>query len=581
MDKTGPSSVRQTAVLAALFLCVCLIVFKLFWIYFVDGDRYRRIAAQQRALNDHVTGLRGTIFDRNGEILAVSEKVSTVFASPSYVDDKRFAANKLAPLLKVEASEIKGKLESGEQYVVLKTNVDGATVTAIRKMLTEEQIAGIGFEDTATRDYPQGHLAAQILGLVGEELAGISGLELQYDELLSGKTGEIYRERDAKGCIIPGTEMVLSKPEDGSDIRITIDREIQAKVEQVLAEGLQRYSASNGTGIVLDCNNGDILAMASSPGYDPNDRSKLDPEFLRNRAVTDAYEPGSVMKIVTATAALEEGVVQPDTSIFVPSEYHLYDSTFKDSEVRPSRHLTFREIIGESSNVGTIEVGVELGKERLFQHLQRFGFSAPTGIDFPGESAGRVPEVSDWSGTSIATISIGHGITATPIQIAAALGSIANGGHSITPHFLLGTDDGSGEKDVGVGGLGDTVISDTVCKQMSEILSNVVSEGNTGTNAAVNFYDVAGKTGTAAKPSASGYLSQYMATFVGYAPVSQPRLVCLVLFDNPVPIYGGQTSACAFSEIMQFALQKLDVPATSDLLTNPAGNGDNRAVTTD
>jgi cell division protein FtsI (penicillin-binding protein 3) len=305
-----------------------------------------------------------------------------------------------------------------------------------------------------------------------------------------------------------------------------------------------------------------MLAMASVPDFDPGNRTGVKPASMRSRAITDVYEPGSALKMIPAVAALEENIVNPDTSIYVPSQLHVADKVFKDAEPKASRQLTFSQIISESSNVGTIEVAMKLGAERLDRYLARFGLGHKTGVDFPGEVSGLVPRFSEWTGTSIASMSIGQGISTTPLQLATVAGTIANGGRTIYPHFLKAKVTGKGLKDMGLGGLGDEVVSRDGCKKLTGILEQVVTSGGTAPTGAVAYYKIAGKTGTAEKPvvGGRGYSSTYMATFVGFAPADRPRLVVLVVLDEPTPIWGGVVSAPVFSEIMGFSLQHMDVP---------------------
>jgi cell division protein FtsI/penicillin-binding protein 2 len=549
---------RLMIVAGALFFGLLVVAIKLVVIQGLEASRYTKLAAEQRDTSINITPHRGTIFDREGEIMAISEDVTTVYATPYQVKNKKDVAKKVAAVLGEDPDEVQSKLEKKSGFVYLARKLEKSSANRLKKM----KLPGIGYIEESKRFYPLGSLCSQVLGVVDIDNKGQAGLEQYYENILGGKFGEVFLERDAAGNPIPGSEKHRREAVDGVDLRLTIDKDIQARVEDSLDVAVDKYYAQAGTAIVLDCNTGDILAMATSPTFDPNNREHIDPAAMRNRAVTDIYEPGSALKIVTASAALEEGVVEPQTLVQVPSQLQVYDQTFKDAEPKPSRQLTFTQVISQSSNVGTIEVALKLGAKRLHKYMDSMGLGHPTGVDFPGEVAGIVPKLSSWSGTSAATISIGQGISVTPIQLACVMGAIANGGRKIYPHFLSAKITGDGVKDMGLGGLGEDILSFGISREMTAILEQVVAPGNTGTKAAVNYYRVAGKTGTAAKPAKGGrgYSGTYMATFVGFAPAEQPRVVCLVVLDQPSPIWGGSTSAPVFKEIMSYSLQHLKVP---------------------
>ncbi len=566
MRKRETSDTRLTVVAAVLFLGLAVVAGKLVIIQGLEAGRYKKLAAEQRDTSINVTPRRGTVFDREGEIMAISEDVTTIYATPYQVKDKPAVAQKVAEVLGQDPGDVLKKLQEPSGFVYLARKFDKTLAAELEKM----DLPGIGFIQESKRFYPLGSLCSQALGLVDVDNKGQAGLELYYEDVLGGEPGEVLLERDAAGNPIPGSEKKRKDAVDGTDLQLTLDKDIQAKLEEALASGVERYSAEAGTALVMDCNTGDILAMATSPTFDPNERSEIDAAAMRNRAITDVYEPGSSLKIVTASAALEQKVVEPQTALNVPSILKVADKEFKEAEPKPARQLTFSQVISQSSNVGTIMVALQLGDERLAQYLDRMGLGSKTGVDFPGEVAGLVPPVSTWSGTSAATISIGQGISVTPLQLACVMGAIANGGRKISPHFLKSKITDEGTRDMGLGGLGDEVLSQDACRKMSAILEQVVAAGNTGSKAAVNYYRVGGKTGTAekARKGGSGYSGTYMATFAGFAPAERPRLVCMVVFDEPSPIWGGETAAPVFKEIMAYSLQHLKVPPS---YTSPEG----------
>lgn len=564
---------RLAVVTVILLVALLLVGLKLVLIQGIQASRYKKLASEQRDTIIRVTPRRGTITDREGEILAISEGCSTVYATPYLVKNKKATSVKLAGVLGEDPGELEKTLSQAGGFVYLERKLDKSIADRLKKM----DLEGIGFIDESKRFYPLGTLASQILGVVDVDNKGQAGLELYYEDLLGGKAGEVMLERDAAGNPIPGSEKKRVEEEDGTDLQLTLDKDIQSCLEDSLAAAVERYYAKAGTAVVIDCNTGDILAMATSPTFDPNNRAKIDPANMRNRAITDVFEPGSALKIVTAVAALQEGVVGPETVINVQSQIRIADSIFKDAEPKPTRQMQFSQIIGQSSNCGTIQVAEALGDQRLSDYLSRFGMGHKTGVDFPGEVGGVLLPVPDWTATSNATIAIGQGISVTALQLACAAGTVANGGRKICPHFLRAKIGDEGIKDMGLGGLGEQILTKDTCQKMTAIMEQVVTPQGTGPKASVNYYRVAGKTGTAAKPDkgGAGYSGAYMGTFVGFAPAERPRLVCMVVLDEPSPIWGGETAAPVFKEIMGFSVQHLKIPPSWGMAP-PAkgGNGD-------
>lgn len=549
---------RMTAAAFVLIIGLMAVGGKLVVLQSLQAGKYLKLASEQRELFIHITPRRGTIFDREGEVIAVSEDVTTVYATPYQIKRRAETAKKIAQVLGEDPADVEKKLATHSGFVYVARKIDNSIAKRLEKM----DLPGIGFIGESKRLYPLGKAAAQVLGVVDIENDGQAGLELYYEGNLGGKPGQVLLERDAAGNPIPGSEKRRIPAVEGVDLELALDKDIQICTDNALSKAVERTGAKAGTALVMDCNTGDILAMASVPGFDPNDREDVKPASMRSRAITDVYEPGSALKIIPAVAALEENVVNPDTSIYVPSQLQVTDKVFKDAEPEPSRQLTFSQIISESSNVGTIEVALKLGAERFDRYLARFGLGHKTGVDFPGEVSGLVPRFSEWTGTSVAAMSIGQGVSVTPLQLASVAGTIANGGRRVYPHFLKAKVAGKGVTDMGLGGLGEEAVSRDACEKLTGILEQVVAPGGTAPAAAVKYYRIAGKTGTASKPivGGTGYSSNYMATFVGFAPADRPRLVALVVLDEPTPIWGGVVSAPVFSEIMGFSLQHLKVP---------------------
>lgn len=571
----GRGSVRDrrlAAVAAVLFAGLLVVTMRLVVVQGLQAGRYSELAREQRDQSIKIAPRRGTILDREGEVLAISEDVTTIYATPYQVKKHARTASRIADVLGEDPGDVEEKLRQRSGFVYIARKVDDKRANMLKKMRLE----GIGFIEDSKRFYPYGSLASQVLGVVDVDNNGQSGLELQYQDLLGGKQGDVLLERDAAGVPIPGSEKRNIPAVDGADLQLTIDKDIQDFTEKALSDAMESYCAKSATALVIECNTGDILGMASAPTFDPNDRDSLDPASMRNRAVTDIYEPGSAFKILTASAALEEGLVEPGTVMTVPAQLDIYGEIFKDAEPKPTRQMDFTQVISQSSNVGTIMAGTQLGGKRLSEYIERFGLGRPTGVDFPGEVAGIVPPLSKWSGTSVATISIGQGISMTPLQLACVAAEIANGGRKVTPHFLEARVTDGGIKDAGLGGVGDEVLSRETCQEMAGILIQVLAPGGTGVRAGVRYYSVAGKTGTASKPApgGAGYGGGYMATFVGFAPAERPRIVCLVVLDEPSPIWGGETAAPVFGQVMGFSLQHLRIPTSWGSAQEPAVEGE-------
>jgi len=552
---------RRIVVLAGLFLALLAAVLaRAFWIQAVNGSAYAAMAVRQHRETVVVPAPRGTIFDRNGEPLAIGRRATTVYANPRQVDRPRDLTLAAVEELGVDPAVVYPQLvdrSRGFVYVYRKADPENA------KRLEELGFAGLGFYPEELRTYPQGPVAAQVLGFAGLDNQGLEGLERSLDPVLAGKPGSKTIVKDPLGRAL---DVVSTNPEtQGRNVRLTIDHQIQANAEALLKDAVLRYDARAASAIVMDPSTGAILAMAVAPGFNANRFATTRPDRRRNRAVTDTYEPGSTFKLVTIAAALEEKVAAPGTEFRLPPTIKVADRVIREAHTRGMQRLSVREIVEYSSNVGTITIAQRLGEGRLAHWIDRFGFGRKTGIDFPGESPGFALPLDQWSGSTIGTVPIGHGIAVTPVQMARAYAAIANGGVLVRPHLVERIDGRpvSARK-------GRRVVSREVSRQMLGMLRGVVVEG-TGTEAAIPGYTVAGKTGTAAKIDPDGTYSKtrYMASFVGLVPATKPQLVIMVTVDEPsASIYGGAVAAPVFREIARFNLQHLEVPpdapATAD-----------------
>ncbi|HWC14137.1 MAG TPA: penicillin-binding protein 2, partial [Actinomycetota bacterium] len=390
------------------------------------------------------------------------------------------------------------------------------------------------------------------------------GIEGAYDGILRGKPGEMTLEQDPAGRPLPQAEFTQTRSRAGRSLFLTIDKEIQYFTEETLVSAVQRYNATAASAIVMRVGTGEILAMANVPSYNANEPAKAAPEAQRNRAVTDVYEPGSAFKIVTASAAIEEGVVTPKTTFVVPDQIQVADRVINDSHPHPTERMTVSKIIEQSSNVGTIQVGMKLGGPRMQQYMKKFGFGSKTGLDFPGESPGIMLPRSEWSGSTMGTLPIGQGVAVTPLQMAAAYQTIANGGIWVEPKLLYASMGPNGKMQTGAAPATRSVVSRQTAAKLRRILARVVSQG-TGLEAQIPGYEVAGKTGTAQKPAPSGgYGSTYVGSFGGFAPATRPEIVVFVMLDEPHPIWGGSTAAPTFRTIAEFSLRHLGVSPTGN-----------------
>jgi cell division protein FtsI (penicillin-binding protein 3) len=553
MRARRPSDRRIRLLLLLLLTVFGISLARATWLQTVRAADLGQRASSQQSETVTIPAGRGTIVDRMGVQLAIAEEAVTVYANPRQVTSPRQVALAAAKTLGVDADALYPQLldrSKGFVYVMRKADAERA------KALEKRSLAGVGFLREERRVYPQGNVAAHVLGYAGTDNRGLAGLELQLERVLGGEDGTETFVKDPFGRVL---NTVRSKPErPGRDVFLTIDHTIQANAESVLASVVSQWGAARATAVVLDAQSGGILAMAVAPGFDANAHARTPVDRHRNVAVTDTFEPGSTFKLVTVAAALSEGLVNESTPFTLPYEIEVADRTVHDAEPRGTETMTVGQILARSSNVGAITLAQLLGPQRLGRWIDRFGFGTPTGIDFPGETPGIVLPVERWSGSTIGNVPIGQGIGVTAVQMAAAYAAVANGGMWIAPHLVDHVSGGGRAKPER-----RRVLSAPIADQVLRILENVVLEG-TGTLAAVPGYTIAGKTGTAAKPDPvnGGYSeTNYVASFIGIVPASRPRFVILVSVDEPRgAIWGGTVAAPAFKRIADFVLQHMEVP---------------------
>jgi cell division protein FtsI (penicillin-binding protein 3) len=553
--------------LAVLIMGIAGIVVRLVQLQVRDASAYQTLAWDQRVRTVDLPAWRGSIFDRNGQELALSLPAKAVFARPSLLSDPREEAKTVAAVLGLDPAEVLADMKKPGPFVYLARGQDVDKVAA----LEQKALPGIGFLPETRRYYPSHDLAPQILGFVGLDGTGLAGLEQQYQKALAGHAGHEVVEADPRGVLIPQGENVAVPPVQGDDLVLTIDREVQFRAQLALERAVKENHAKNGTVIVMDPATGDILAMADYPSFDPNRFAVAAADSIRNRAVTDAYEPGSVNKVVTAAAALEEGALKVNQTLMVPDFYRLYSKTFHDAHMHAPERMTLADILAYSSNIGAIKVAHLLGAHRLYAYLERFGLTEATGLGFPGESSGLLPPTEEWSGTSMGTIPIGQGIAVTPLQMAAVYATIANGGVWVEPRLVRATVGPDGGSHDAPPGQTRRVVSSETAQTVSRMLAYAVNVG-TGQAAQIPGYWVAGKTGTARKVNArgTGYLvNKYVATFIGFVPASRPALVVMAVLDEPVSVYGGVAAAPLFRDVARFALGRLGIPPASKMRLPP------------
>jgi cell division protein FtsI (penicillin-binding protein 3) len=555
-DPGKPPAGRLVALLGVMTLGLGGILFRLVLLQVKEASAYEQRARIQRIRTIDVPASRGTIFDRDGEELAMSLPAKAVFADPASVQRPAAEASVVASILNLSYRDVRAAMTRPGHFVYLARGVDRRRAAR----LEDRHLAGIGFLDESRRYYPGGALAPQVLGFVNVDGTGLAGLEQQYQSVLAGHPGHEVIESGPNGVLIPQGTNVDVPAVPGDDLVLTIDRGIQFQAQEALARAVKDNKAKGGTVVVMDPATGEILAMATYPWFDPNAFGRAPVDVIRNRAVTDVYEPGSVNKVITAAAALEHGVVRTDQHLTVPDHLQLYTKTFHDAHRHPTEQMTLADIISYSSNVGAIKVAKLIGKERLATYLYRFGLGSTTGLGFPGESGGLIPAPQHWSGTSMGTIPIGQGLAVTPLQMLSVYATVANGGVWVQPQLVKGIVGRDGSVQPAPPPHTRQVISTRTATIVTKMLAYAVDVG-TGKQAQIHGFWVAGKTGTARKPleHARGYSDKYVASFIGFVPAGRPALAIAAVLDEPDTVFGGIAAAPLFRDVARFALARLRV----------------------
>ncbi len=554
--------VRARIRFLGIFLTFLLIMpaAKAFYLQIHESDALRERASRQSQMVEKVDSRRGAIFDRNGQPLAISVPVPSIYAVRENVENKSQVAKKLSPILDLKAATLTSRLSKGSGFVWLKRKVDPDVADRIRKA----DIKGIGIRTESKRYYPNGDLAGAVLGFAGTD-GGLEGLESSLEEHLRGGNGVRILNLDAHGKMMTSAQPWETHPVAGSTVHLTLDRNIQFFTEQSLREGSARVGAVTGTAIILETNTGKILAMASYPGFNPNDFSRYRQRSYRNRGLTSIYEPGSTFKVVTVAAALEDKVFDEMDILFCNNgKFPVADVVINDHV--PHGWLTLMGIVSKSSNIGASKVGLELGRERLGGYIKAFGFGQKTGVLLPGEAKGILRSEDDWTQVDLANISFGQGLGVTPLQMVGAVNALATGGELMRPYLVSRITSSSGDLILqNRPGIIRRVVSEETARKVTRMMETVIQPGGSGTNAAIKGFRVAGKTGTAQKFNLEqGTYSNesFIASFVGFAPSRNPAITAIVIVDEPKEnIYGGVVAAPIWADMVSKTLKYLNIPA--------------------
>lgn len=559
MAKGKLASNRLLTVQLFIALWLVGICARLVWLQVNAHDDLRAIAERQQQTSVEITPARGVIYDRNGNPLARSSIVQSLYADTGQLGDAQAAASRLAKVLQLERGALLARLQGdgGRKLVVIKRSLSDKEVAEVERL----GLAGLRYIPEMKRFYPNGTLAAHILGFVDIDENGLSGLERAYDKAIRGESGRLILNRDAFGRYY-NHEVRESTP--GANLHLTIDSAIQMYAEQYLAEGVRQHQARGGAIVMMKPQTGEILALASYPTFDPGKVADIKDAQLLNRAVTSTFEPGSIFKIVPYAAALEEGLITPNTPIDCGGgQITIAKRIIHD---RPGYGtLTAAQALAKSSNVGAIRIGQRLGNERLAHYIDLFGFGKASRLELPGEAKGIVRPVKKWQPTSIGSIPMGHELTVTAVQAAAAFACVANGGVWVQPHIIRTQTSATGEITDEFQPTSHRVVSAETAATLTRMLEGVVLRG-TAKAAQMDGYTAAGKTGTAEKVVDGAYSkTKNIASFAGFVPANQPEIVCIVSIDEPVGArHGGDVAAPIFAKAVTKALQILNVAPTGE-----------------
>ncbi len=548
-DREKWARVRIIMVAGLFAFCFLAVTGRSFYLQVLQHDQLVKLAERQHHRTIPIIPARGGIFDRDGAPLAVSLDMDSLYAEPRRIDDPAATAATLAPLLQLPQQELLKKLDADRSFAWVARQMAPETAEKIKKL----KLKGIGFVKESKRFYPNFEIASHVLGFTGLDPEGLEGIERRYDSTILGKTGYLLTERDALGRDVSVKNAVVQDAAPGKNLYLTLDKNIQYFAEKELAKAVTGSGAKGGMALVMDPWTGKILAMANYPTFNPNSFRQYPTLNLRNRCVADSFEPGSTFKIFLMSAAMEEKIVRPQDGINCENgRYSFGGRIIRDDH--PHGRVSVAEVLKYSSNIGSAKIGLKLGDDRLYRYLKAFGFGDKSGIDLPGETSGGLRPVSRWYGSDLATISFGQGVSTSAIQLVSAVSAVANGGVLMKPYLVERITDASGQEVQHIQPQAvRRVISAQTASTITQMMEGVVQKGGTGTNAAVEGFRVAGKTGTAQKvdPISKGYsATKRTASFIGFVPADKPLLTILVVVDEPTTSpYGGVVAAPAFREI--------------------------------
>jgi cell division protein FtsI (penicillin-binding protein 3) len=567
-------------------VAIAVVIFLLFGLRLIEIQAIRASGYVKKAeveLSKSATLLapRGTIYDINGVELARSISAMNIAVDQTVVNDPAAAAQVVAPILNMTPSQLQPDLTGERRYVLIAKDITPETWRQVNQAIKDyntqilktkdgisKRIGGFVPERSFIRDYPSGKLTSSLIGITNDQGSGASGIESSLNSLLAGTNGK-YIYANGRGNIIPGSEQVSVEAKSGTSVRLTIDRDVQWVAQNAISQAVASSRAESGTVIVMDPKTGAILAQASAPTFDPNISSTITLNKLRNPAVQEVYEPGSTGKVITVAAALQEGLVTPQSIFTIPYKMKVADEYFHDHEKHPTQRLTTTGLLAVSSNTGSIQIGQKLGKETLYNYLRKFGIGQSTNSKLPGESAGILHPVKEWSGTSLPTIAFGQGYSLTAMQSTSVFATIANDGVRVSPSILAGVVDESGKYTPAKENESVRVLSSQTASNMRAMMESVVSSNGTAPAAAISGYRIAGKTGTANRfNTACKCYSGYTASFIGFAPADQPKYVISVTIQDPKGMHwGGALAGPVFKKVMSFVLQSERVQPTTAPVT--------------
>jgi cell division protein FtsI (penicillin-binding protein 3) len=571
---------KTRLIILTIFALSIMLIFagRLVQIQVINAGDYKIRAVDEMQNTRSIPAKRGDITDINGVTFARSVSAINIVVDQTQISDPARVAAFAAPILQLPVEEVQESITGKLRYSMVLPNARPAIWRALVDAMAthnaaldsrdiNQRIIGFFAERGYVRDYPSGPLLASLIGFVRKDGIGATGLESSMNSMISGTAGR-YSYAAAAGAEIPGSQSEIISAQKGTSVRLTIDRDVQWVASKAISDAVRKSRALSGTVIVMDPKTGHILAHATAPTFNPNNTKDISLNLMRNYSVQEVYEPGSTGKVMTLAAALEEKKVTPTTVFTVPYSIKRSDETFHEHERVPTKRLTTAGILAVSSNTGSIQIGEKLSNDQLHGYLSKFGIGQKTGSGLPGESAGILRPVKDWSGTSAPTIAFGHGYSVTAMQATSVFATIANDGVRVSPTVIAGTSDASGNFTAAQSRTTEKVLSPETAAQMRLMMESVVSKNGTAPSAAIPGYRVAGKTGTAERYNDScGCYSGYTASFIGFAPADKPAYVISVTIQNPQGMHwGGALGGPVFKEVMSFVLQSRHVSPTNTIV---------------